>query len=622
MKAKLFLPVTLAALYATLSFAQAVKDQLHPNLHYHLSGQLNTTLNDALQNRILAQDAQRLVDAFKKENRTETHLWQSEFWGKWFTSAVLAYQYHPDPALKQTLATAVKGLLQTQDADGYIGNYAPTHHLEQWDIWGRKYCMLGLLAYHQLTGDTTCLNGAIKIADHLIGEIKKSGGLIVNKGNYRGMAASSVLEPVCLLYNVTREKKYLDFAEEIVLQWETPGGPQLISKAPVDVSLRFPKPEKWYSPEQGQKAYEMMSCYEGLIELYRITGNNSYRKAVESVWENIRNTEINIAGSGASAEMWFGGKKLQHQPIYHYQETCVTVTWIKFCLQLLRLTGDAKYADEAERAYYNALLGSMSNRGATWAKYTPLNGQRLPGSEQCGMGLNCCEASGPRALFVLPQYMVTEKSDGAQINFFGEGVYDLVSPGKQNYRLTQSTGYPGNGSITATVDLVKEETFSIYLRIPAWSANTTLSVNGENINGMKAGENFAVRRQWKKGDKLVLQLDFRGRLLQQGNEAKSFAIARGPLVLARDTRLQGPDLIAALQPVTDRDGFVELSRVANSPYNKTAMVFSMNCIPESYTEQGHAPIRIELCEYAAAGNDEKNSFYRVWLPQVIRNDGK
>ena len=91
-------------------------------------------------------------------------------------------------------------------------------------------------------------------------------------------------------------------------QWETPDGPKLLSKANVDVSKRFPKPKSWYSWEQGQKAYEMMSCYEGLLKLYRITGKEEYKKAVEDTWESIRKNEINVAGSGASVEMWFGEK--------------------------------------------------------------------------------------------------------------------------------------------------------------------------------------------------------------------------------------------------------------------------------------------------------------------------
>jgi hypothetical protein len=152
-------------------------------------------------------------------------------------------------------------------------------------------------------------------------ELKDRNALIVKQGNHRGMAASSVLEPICLLYARSGEKKYLDFAEEIVRQWETPDGPQLISKSAVPVAERFPKPKNsWYGWEQGQKAYEMMSCYEGLLELYRLTAKPEYKKAVENTWERIRNSELNVAGSGYSVECWFHGNEHQDHPIHRFQE--------------------------------------------------------------------------------------------------------------------------------------------------------------------------------------------------------------------------------------------------------------------------------------------------------------
>ena len=394
----------------------AKTDSLFPAQSASLGGYVGGKLNDSYQNRILAQDVNRLVEPFR--NRTEDRCWQSEFWGKWFTSAVSAYRYHPEPQLKIKLDQAVAGLLATQSSDGYIGNYTENKQLEQWDIWGRKYCMLGLLAYYDLTKDKNTLLAIQKLADHLMKELSDKKVLIVKKGNHHGMAASSVLEPICLLYSRTGDQRYLDFANEIVRQWETPDGPQLISRSGVDVAKRFPKPQNWFGAEQGQKAYEMMSCYEGLLELYRLTGKSEYREAVEKTWQNILDTEINIAGSGSGVECWFGGKRLQTMHIDHYQETCVTATWIKLSQQLLRLTGEAKYADAIEQSYYNALLGAMYNDGSDWAKYSPLAGQRQHGGEQCGMGLNCCVASGPRGLFTLPLTAVMGEKDGVSINFF------------------------------------------------------------------------------------------------------------------------------------------------------------------------------------------------------------
>src|SRR5690606_34921004 len=102
-----------------------------------MGGFVGKKMDQSYENRILAQSVNSLIEPF--HHRTENHLWQSEFWGKWFTSAVLAYRYKPEPRLKQVLKTAVDSLIATQSTDGYIGNYAPANHLQQWDIWGRKY---------------------------------------------------------------------------------------------------------------------------------------------------------------------------------------------------------------------------------------------------------------------------------------------------------------------------------------------------------------------------------------------------------------------------------------------------------------------------------------------------
>ncbi len=594
----------------------SVIDRLYPSLSIKVSGFVGDKLDASWQNRILAQDVDRLVAPFR--NRTETSCWQSEFWGKWFTSAVLAYRYKPEPQLKKVLNKAVDGLLSTQTPDGYIGNYADNKHLAAWDIWGRKYCMLGLLAYYDLTKEQKALKAACKVADHLIKELKERNLLIVKMGNHRGMAASSVLEPICLLYSRTGDKRYLDFAEEIVRQWETPEGPQLISKSGIDVSKRFPKPKgSWYGWEQGQKAYEMMSCYEGLLELYRITGKNNYKNAVEKTWENIRDTEINIAGSGSSMETWFEGNKLQTLPITHYQETCVTATWIKLSQQLLRLTGEAKYADAIEQAFYNALLGAMKPDGSDWAKYTPLSGQRLEGSEQCGMGLNCCVASGPRGLFTFPLTSVMSTKEGLQVNFFAAGSYDLQTPGKQKIELIQETDYPETGKISMKVQLQHPESMSMRLRIPQWSKKTTLAVNGESLGNMTPGKYVNIERIWKSGDAIVLNLDMRGRVISLGEFPKNMAIVHGPIVLSRDTRFPGPANESIIKPVTDKEGFIELIPVEQKSAG-VWMEFNAAFIPESYAEGGSKPISIILCDYASAGNSQEgHSYFRVWLPQLI-----
>ena len=600
----------------TVSKAQSsqIQDRLFPAQSAQISGYAGEKLDASYQNRILAQDVDKLVSPF--QNRTETSCWQSEFWGKWFTSAVLAYRYKPDAKLKNALDKAVAGLLQTQTPDGYIGNYTDASHLQSWDIWGRKYCMLGLLAYYDITGDNKSLDAAKKVADHLMKELTVKGVMIVKMGNHRGMAASSVLEPITLLYNRTKDIRYLNFAKEIVREWETPDGPQLLSKSGIDVSNRFPKPKSWFGWEQGQKAYEMMSCYEGLLELYRITGNPSYKEAVEKTWNNINEKEINITGSGSAVECWFGGKALQTLPVAHYQETCVTATWIKLNQQLLRLTGDAKYADAIEQTYYNALLGSMKADGSDWAKYSPLAGIRLEGSEQCSMGLNCCVASGPRGLFTLPLTAVMSEKQGIRVNFFAEGNYRLQTPSQQTAEIIQQTDYPATGNIGIKIKLPANEIFTLALRIPGWSQRSLVSVNGEVINNINPGKYIEIKREWKSGDMIILSLDMRGRLVHLGELPENIAIVRGPIVLARDARLNGLGVDEAAMPVTNKDGFIDLEPTGNKTHG-IWMQFNAPFLLESHKEAGAKPVPLVLCDYASAGNTfDEQSHFRVWLPQL------
>jgi hypothetical protein len=605
--------------YSQNGVVTKVKDKLEPGQAVAMKGFIGEKLESSYKNRILAQDVDRLIEPFK--NRTESSCWQTEFWGKWFTSAVQAYRYHPTAALKAKIDDAVTKLIRTQTPDGYIGNYASENHLEQWDIWGRKYCMLGLLSYYDLTGDNKSLKAASKLADHLIKELADKNVKIVTKGNHRGMAATSILEPITLLYTRTHDKRYLDFAEEIVNEWESPIGPQLIAKADVNVGERFPIPEKnWFGYEQGQKAYEMMSCYEGLLELYRVTGNETYKTAVQKVWENIKNTEINVVGSGSSMEAWFGGKKFQTMVAPHYQETCVTATWIKLSQQLLRLTGEAKYADAIEQSYYNALLGSMLPDGSSWAKYSPIVGIRTEGEDQCHMGLNCCVASGPRGLFTLPLTVVMNESDGASINFFTAGHYQVKTPGGQTAELIQETDYPVNGNITVAVKLTKNEAFNINVRIPDWSEKTTLMVNGERIEWIHAGQFAQIKRAWKSGDKISLTLDMRARVERIGELPENEAIVRGPIVLARDKRMTGEaDVDEIITPLVTKDGYVSLEPMPANDKENVWMKFKIPCMAGSYRAEASAkPVSLIFCDYASSGNTySEASRFRVWLPQLL-----
>jgi DUF1680 family protein len=579
-----------------------------------MKGYLGSKIDLCINQRIKKENVAQLVEPFK--TRTETNRWQSEFWGKWILSAIAAYEYNHDPEMLKIIQAAVSGLLSTQTPDGYIGNYSSEAQLKNWDIWGRKYTLLGLLAYFDISGDKKALEAAKKLADHLLTQVGPDKADIVKTGNFRGMPSSSILEPMVLLYRHTGEKRYLDFAKYIVAQWETPDGPKLISKAidGVAVSERFPKPENWWSWGNGQKAYEMMSCYEGLLELYRITGDANYLKSAELAVQNIIDTEINVAGSGTAFECFYHGALRQTEPTYHTMETCVTFTWIKLCNNLLRLTGKSIYADQIEKSVYNALLASMKFDGSQIAKYSPLEGMRHEGEEQCGMHINCCNANGPRAFTLIPKMALMSSENEIRINLYCQSSASVQLSPKNKVNIIQNTTYPESDEIEITVQPEKSANFTVALRIPAWSQNTAISVNGLPMEGIQTGTYQRITRDWKTGDKILLKLDLTGRLISLNGHQ---AILRGPILLARDSRFND-GFVDETAVIQQKENLVELIPAVEKPDNIWMSFTAPLVLGTDLEGEFRNPQPIHFCDFASAGNTwSRDSRYRVWIPQTL-----
>ena len=579
-----------------------------------IDGYLGEKINLVIEKRIKSQDVDQLVEPFRHKN--ETHLWQSEFWGKWIQSAIASYDYNHDPDMLIIIQSAVNKLLATQMTSGYIGNYSDSAQLTQWDIWGRKYTLLGLLAYYDLTGDKAALKGSCRLADNLLNQVGPGRVNIVKTGNYRGMPSSSILEPMVYLYRRTGDKRYLDFAKYIVEQWETPDGPRLISSAlaGTPVSERFPHPTIWWSYDNGQKAYEMMSCYEGLLELYRITGEPTYLKSVEMAVKNIIESEINIAGSGTAFECFYHGAKYQTEPTYHTMETCVTMTWMKLCFNLLRLTENSLYADQIEKSTYNALMASLKGDGSQIAKYSPLGGIRHAGEEQCGMPINCCNANGPRAFMMLPRFSVMGGQNEIYINLYGQ--YKSLVPlnTKNKVAIEQISEYPVSDKVDIIVKPENSENFTIAFRIPEWSTNTEITINGTAVSGITSGVYKKITRVWNKSDKVVLRMDLTGKLITLNGYQ---AILRGPVVLARDTRF-GDGFIYESAVVKENSGNVDLIPSVKKPANVWMSFTAPLVLGTDLEGEFRNPLQINFCDFASAGNTwNEDSRYRVWIPQTL-----
>lgn len=579
-----------------------------------IEGWLGEKIQASIGNRVMAQDTSLIMKAYQERVEENSGHWRCEYWGKWFTSASLGLAYQPTSEHRKIIDQGVKDLLATQSPDGYIGTYKDDKHLGIWDVWGRKYTMLGLIADYDLNGNKESLEAACRVADHLLQEAPPGKFNLTENGIdvLQGLSSSSVLQPIAQLYQRTGNQRYLELANDIIGNWSR-------SNQLIDGGLRLLEHAADGTPPSkiaSRKAYEMMSCFEGLCEMYRITGDKNYLDSAVKFAHSIRKSELMIHGSGSNQELWADGKRTQTETLEQPVETCVTTTWMGLCDQLLRLTGDPLWADELEISLYNALLGSMTPDGAWWAYFSPLSGQRVPSHYQHeDVQMSCCVANGPRGLLLTPKWAMMGFGGGIVVNLYapGEGFHEL--PDGNRVTVKQETDYPKGDTINLTVSPAKKVRFALKLRIPEWSKANSLVVNGESFTPNPGGYAL-IDREWSPGDQVSLTLDLRGRAVAAPSGAPAFAVMRGPIVLALDDRLTQPQDIA-VRLVTDKEGYVDL-RPRSVKDDGVWLSFDVpfKVQPKHYFD--HHEITLGMCDYASAGNGwSGENLFRVWLPQPL-----
>jgi hypothetical protein len=376
-----------------------------------LGGWLGTRVDRNARRRLMEADEAGMLAGFRK--RPGAQAWIGEHAGKFLHAACLATRNRPFPALAAKRDRIAKALIAAQEPDGYLGTYLPEKRFglypdADWDVWVHKYCLIGLLAWHDATGNRDALRACERIGDLLMREFPVGGKTLASAGTHRGMAATSVLEPIVLLHRRTGNPALLDFARRIVAQWEQPGGPGIAT------SLRA---GKGVERTANAKAYEMLSNLVGLCELARTTGERSLIEPVRAAWVDIVQNHRYITGSMSRHEHFGDDFDLPNGATSNVGETCVTTTWIQLNAHLLRLTGEPAYAAEIERSLWNHLAAAQRPDGAQWCYYTALEG-----TKPYGPGINCCVSSGPRAMAMAPSLAVMADAKGNPVLLLPESL--------------------------------------------------------------------------------------------------------------------------------------------------------------------------------------------------------
>ena len=542
-----------------------------------------------------------------------------EMVGKAIRTNALMYRYTRDEELRDLTKDVVYSLIGTMKPNGSISCTAVENQPggTDGDIWERKYVLLALSQYYlDVDQDPKVLDAMEKEAASVMTQIGPQTGVSIKDFGWSDnhIESSTILEPIMRLYYITGKQEYLDYAAYIV---DCGGGLgknmfQAVRDGDPLTSVGQPYP----------KAYEMTSLWEGLVEYYRATGDPFLLETIEKYFRSVKENEITIIGNGGAdvywpkvcGEAWSNTAVEQTNPsVVRMMETCVGVTWIKYCSQYLRLTGDPSAVDAIEKYIYNGLLGAMRPDGKGFSYVNLLNGEKVTnygwGWNFDGLPVTCCNLNGPTGLAYIPYVAVMQDAEGPVVNLYNAGKAVAKTAKGDEVVLTVDSQFPRGNEVKISVDPSVAGKFSVRLYMPTWSPDTYVEVNGKAVRGVKPGEYLAISRRWKKGDMIRIVFDFRARLIDapkggRNPEGEFFqAVQWGPIVLARDENID-PDYNKPVQVVADENGEVKVRQVTpERPGTRMQFV-----VPTTGGD-------IKMVDYSSV-DCWKGSHIQTWLPMI------
>ena len=476
-----------AAVCIGVAFAVFAADESRsPRLsETRLTGFVGAKVDRFLARRVYSDYARNEMFA-EAENAFDTHFdddpshpgagyWQGEYWGKEMLGLIEGAVYGHDEGLKAwALGRARELIRKHQRPNGTITTYRDEEYLLysqgwNWNLWSRKYTLWAFLEIYEATGAKDILDASRRLMDQQIEMLHRLKIPIWVTGCYVGLPSMSVLKPLLVLYRHTDEPRYLEYAKEIVSGWRREGNPapnllvNAFSECPV---------ADWYGVSyEWAKTYEFLSCLEGLVEYYRVTGERMVLEAVERIWEKLVRDEANPLGTIAYYDHFFHAVRMTNGA----SEPCDSTHWIRVSRELFLLTGTVKYLDAIERTFLNGFLAGVWRDGSWGAHMVRSHGRRHRAApSQVGMKkTQCCVANIPRTFFDVARTAVTRTGDGTlSVNLFTDSEVSFGGT-----KVTVSGNYPVSDTFTIAVD--SPDPVKVRFRVPEWCPS--LTVDGKTV---------------------------------------------------------------------------------------------------------------------------------------------
>lgn len=621
-------------------YEQLVKDAVIPYQEKVLKDEIaEVAKSHAIENfRIAAQ----IIETGKADDEFYGMVFQDSDVAKWLEAAAYSLANHPDQELEKRCDEVIDLIGRAQHEDGYLNTYFTVKGMEKrWtnlqeahELYCAGHMMEAGVAYAEGTGKRKLLSIMSRMADHIYQHFMEESA--------EGYPGHPEIELALMrLYRCTGNEKYKVLAEHFVnvrgvdseyfnKESKSRGWFVWSGDTPWKEYYQCDSPIREQTKAVGH-AVRAVYLYTGMADVALETKDLSLERACESLWENITQRRMYVTGAIGSACDGEAFTKDYHLPNdTAYAETCAAIGLIFFSRKMLDLQKHSKYADTMERALYNCVLAGMQLDGEKFFYVNPL--ELVPGisgeavthrhvtvTRPNWFACACCPPNVARLLTSLGRYAWSEEDTIVYSHLFVGGTLDITDTFKG--KIVVETEYPyGNQVRYSFVPDQKEMKLTLAIRLPEWSKNTRITLNGEVCDCSILDGYAYINKTFTAEDEVIVLFDMNVKRIFASTNVHTnngkVAFTRGPLVYC-------------IEGVDHKQDILSLRVRKDAPVEESKSE-KLNGIVELYTE-GYRTIagealysmerpqeeacRITLIPYYTWSNRGINQM-RVWIPEA------
>ena len=423
---------------------------------------------------------------WKEGMENKPHIfWDSDV-AKWMEGAAYLIAEEYDADLEAKVEGLIDNIEKNQGADGYFNIYFTVCEPEKrftgrglHELYCAGHLMEAAVAYYKATDKDRFLKCMEKYADYIYKVfVEEKSAKFVTPGHQEIELA------LIRMYNVTKNKKYLDLAEYFV---EQRGNNSIDFPVSNDNIERKDKYAQAHAPARKQRTAEghaVRACYwyKAMADLAYEKNDAELADACRDIFNDIITKKMYITGGIGSTylgEAFTLPYDLPDETAYN--ETCASIAMILFAKSMMKLENNTVYADIIEKELYNGMLAGVSLDGKGFFYENPLEinlnnhvrhvsvyaDDRLPITQRKEVfECSCCPPNINRTFATINEYIYGVDGETLYVNQFmsSEAAFEGVS-------VKQTANYPTDGKIKLSFENAK----TVKVRIPCWCDEYTVN---------------------------------------------------------------------------------------------------------------------------------------------------